>query len=169
VIFVTVGAQMPFDRLVRTVDSWAATHLHHDVFAQIGTDGWRPPHVRWTEALSPAEFRRFAHDAGFIVAHAGMGTILTALEFGRPLLVMPRRGDLHETRNDHQVATGRRFAERGLVKVALDETELIHQLEEMHNFAAPSPLPPRASDELINALRAFIDGDVAAGRRTGRM
>ncbi len=53
-----------------------------------------------------------------IVAHAGMGTILTALEMGKPLLVMPRRAALGEHRNDHQLATASRFAELGRVKVA---------------------------------------------------
>ena len=32
-----------------------------------------------------------------IVSHAGMGTILTALEFGKPLIVVHFRGDLQET------------------------------------------------------------------------
>ena len=43
--------------------------------------------------------------AAAIVAHAGMGTILTALETGKRLLVMPRRAALGEHRNDHQLAT----------------------------------------------------------------
>ena len=36
-IFVTVGAQMPFDRLTSSVDRWAASHPTSDVVAQIGT------------------------------------------------------------------------------------------------------------------------------------
>ncbi len=34
-IFVTVGEQLPFDRLVRAVDEWAAAS-GKEVFAQIG-------------------------------------------------------------------------------------------------------------------------------------
>jgi len=36
VIFVTVGAQMPFDRLVGAVDTWAGTNNRRDIFAQTG-------------------------------------------------------------------------------------------------------------------------------------
>lgn len=35
-IFVTVGHQTPFDRLIRLVDRWAEENMRHDLFAQIG-------------------------------------------------------------------------------------------------------------------------------------
>jgi hypothetical protein len=59
----------------------------------------------------------------------GMGSILTALQYGKPILVMPRLGRLKETRNDHQVATAQRFREMGKVAVAMDEGEIVAQLD----------------------------------------
>jgi UDP-N-acetylglucosamine transferase subunit ALG13 len=174
VILVTVGAQMPFDRLVRAVDGWAgargcggnAGESGGEVFAQIGPTPLRPRHLRWAHFLSPSEFRAKVQRATLLVAHAGMGSILTALEIGRPILVMPRRGDLHETRNDHQVATARRFAEQGRVSVAMDEYELVAHLDRLSTDAASppamleAPTVPRisrfASAELIRAVREFI-------------
>ena len=44
---------MPFDRMVRAVDAWAAAHGRRDVFAQIGTTDWRPSHIEWTALLEP--------------------------------------------------------------------------------------------------------------------
>ena len=73
-----------------------------------------------------------------IVAHAGMGTILTALELGKPLLIMPRRAALGEHRNDHQLATAERFAAVDGVKVAFDETEFALKLDEL-NLTARQP------------------------------
>ena len=69
--------------------------------------------------------------ADAIVAHAGMGTILTALELGKPLLVLPRRASLGEHRNEHQLATARRFADTGRLAVAFDESELAQRLDEL--------------------------------------
>src|SRR4051794_31546743 len=89
VIFVTVGAQMPFDRLVQCVDRWAQSHDRHDVFAQIGSGSQRPGYIRWAEFLNPSEFRQHVAQANVVVAHAGMGSIITALELGKPILVMP--------------------------------------------------------------------------------
>jgi UDP-N-acetylglucosamine transferase subunit ALG13 len=182
VIFVTVGAQMAFDRLIAAVDAWAlaaprtASGSRVDVFAQIGPSELRPQNIRWTKFLAPGLFRGTVAEAEAVVAHAGMGTILTTLELGRPLIVMPRLGDLGETRNDHQVATAERFrAVRG-VRVALDTDELTPALDGLLRtggagaIAAPDRAPAGASPELVAMLREFVFGRAPAeprGRRRG--
>jgi len=55
VIFVTVGTQLPFDRLIRGVDLWAAEHPDIPVFGQTGTiagDGYTPKHMEHSSTLS---------------------------------------------------------------------------------------------------------------------
>jgi UDP-N-acetylglucosamine transferase subunit ALG13 len=169
-IFVTVGAQMPFDRLIRAVDSWAnARGRGSDVFAQIGADAFLPQHVRYCEFLEPPEFYRCVRDADVIVAHAGMGSILTALERGKPIIVMPRRGDLNETRNDHQLATARQLEQQGRVRVAYDERELPDLLDSI-NTAVPGPLiQPYASDRLLDAIRSVIADPGCAAASAARI
>jgi UDP-N-acetylglucosamine transferase subunit ALG13 len=157
VIFVTVGAQMPFDRLVRAADGWAGARQRRDVFAQIGPGAWQPRNVDWCEFLAPTEFRERCEQADVLVAHAGMGSIITALELAKPILVMPRRGDLRETRNDHQIATARQFAEQGKLSVAMDADELAVLLDRLADVAKPSPIGAHASQGLLSGLREFID------------
>ena len=48
---------------------------------------------------------------------------------GAPIVVMPRRGALRETRNDHQIATAVALSAQGRVSVAMDETELAGVLD----------------------------------------
>jgi UDP-N-acetylglucosamine transferase subunit ALG13 len=155
-IFVTVGAQMPFDRMVQAVDEWAGRNNKTDIFAQIGHTAYRPRYIQWVNFLDPPEFRKYFQSAGVIVAHAGMGSIITALELGKPILVMPRRGDLAETRNDHQVATARQFRNLGYVAVALDETEMLEKLDQLDQLACGPRIGTQASPELLAALRQFI-------------
>jgi UDP-N-acetylglucosamine transferase subunit ALG13 len=158
-ILVTVGAQMPFERLVRTVDEWAAGHERNDVFAQIGPTTWRPRHIGWANFLPPEDFRKRVSEAAIVVAHAGMGSIITALELGKPILVMPRRGHLKETRNDHQVATAERFLAQGRIHVAFNEAELVTQLDQLEvlTLQKRDRLSTTASPELIGELRKFIE------------
>jgi UDP-N-acetylglucosamine transferase subunit ALG13 len=99
--------------------------------------------------------------ADAIVAHAGIGTILTALELGKPVLVMPRRAKFGEHRNDHQLATARRFAELGRVSVAFDETELSARLDELYGVVPQPRISPSAPDSFVAGLRAFILGQWA--------
>jgi len=155
-IFVTVGAQMPFDRLVRAVDAWAGANPDVDVFAQIGSGRYRPRNMPSTRQLDPVEFRQRLFDAQLIVTHAGMGTIITALEFTRPIVVLPRRADRQETRNDHQVGTARALSGSRGITVAWDEQELAGRLDRRAEIPAPTRAASHASVELLSALRQFI-------------
>ena len=158
-IFITVGAQIPFDRLIVAVDAWAAgRQAGHSLFAQIGERGYRPAHMEFAELLEPPAFKQRVLWADALVAHAGMGSILTALQYGKPILVMPRQGRLKETRNDHQLATAQHFQEMGNVAVAMDESEIPSQLDGLPALAQAEQISDRASDELIAAIRGFIHG-----------
>lgn len=156
-IFVTVGTQLHFDRMAAAVDRWAGERGVTDVFAQLGPTELAPRHIEYRSFISPAECRMRMRSARVIVAHAGMGTMLSALELGKPLLVMPRSAAFGEHRNDHQLATARRFAELGRVAVAFDEHELPARLDELDRLAAVEPISPFAPDAFISAVRAFID------------
>lgn len=158
-IFVTVGANTPFDRLVRCIDEWAAERGRDDVFAQVGRANYRPGHLRWKAMLTPEEFREALANARVVVAHAGIGTILNALQLGVPVLVMPRRATLREQRNDHQLATARHLSERGLVHVAMDEAELRARLDELVALPAAERIPDVAPPPLVERLRNFIAGE----------
>jgi UDP-N-acetylglucosamine transferase subunit ALG13 len=159
VIFATVGTQLPFDRMIAALDEWAGAQPGREVFAQVGPGEFVPRHIEHRAFIAPAECRARMFAADAIVAHAGMGTILTALEMGKPLLVVPRRASLGEHRNDHQLATARRFAETGRLLVAFDEHDLADGLDELQRRGCPERISPFASDQLITALRRFIDGD----------
>jgi UDP-N-acetylglucosamine transferase subunit ALG13 len=163
-IFVTVGTELPFDRLVGVVDEWAGRTQRADVFAQIGDSFRRPNHIRYKTFIEPAEFARRFAAADVIVSHAGMGTILSALQFQKPIVVMPRRASLQEHRNEHQLATARRLAELGKVTVALDEDELRRTLDRLGELKAQERIGAYASDGLISALREFIHAGQAESR-----
>lgn len=155
-IFLTVGSSDPFDRMVRAVDEWAASRGRSDVFAQIGKAQYEPRHIEAVPFLSPSEFREKVRAARLLVAHAGMGSIITALETGRPLIIMPKRAQLGEHRSDHQVATARRLGQRQGITVAWDEKDLVTKLDREGGLCTPTMIAPAASPELIAAIRAFI-------------
>ena len=155
-IFVTVGTDQPFDRMMKVVVRWAGHAGRKDVFAQIGEGGWEPRHVPFVNFLEPVEFKdRFAQ-ASLIVGHAGMGTILSALLHGKPILVMPKLARLGEHRNEHQTATAKRMMELGNVNVAFDEDEMLSKLEIVDSLRPRTPIGSHASGPLIEGLRSFI-------------
>jgi UDP-N-acetylglucosamine transferase subunit ALG13 len=155
-IFVTVGSVDPFDRLIRAMDEWAGAHGRKDVFAQIGKSSYVPRNIGYTQFLSPTEFRERIRAARLIVAHAGTGSIIAALEAGIPIIVMPKLANLGEHRNEHQVATARRFGQKQGIIVANDEKDLLLKLEHEESHSAPPVIKPDASPELISSIRKFI-------------
>lgn len=155
-IFITVGYQMAFDRLVQAVDAWKGFHSDSPAFAQIGPSDLRPAHLEFVDFTEPEDFTRLVREASVIVAHAGMGSILTALQHGKPIVVMPRRASLRETRNDHQVATAERLRGRPGIHVAMDETELGPILDRLSELEEIPPISSEASPELIAHVRRFI-------------
>lgn len=157
-IFVTVGSQMPFDRLVRAVEAWARAAGRSDVVFQVGGGGYAPEGFTARESFTPEEFERHVAEADLIVGHAGTGTIMAALETGKRVVCLARREHLSETRNDHQVATLERFAERPGVTGTADEAELGALIDAaLAADGEVEPLEPYASGPLVDRLRTFFD------------
>ncbi|MDW3219312.1 MAG: glycosyltransferase [Acidimicrobiales bacterium] len=156
-ILVTVGAQMPFPRLVDAVDDWAAAHPDADVFAQIGDQVPVPTHLAHVPLVDPLELRTRIEDAELVVAHAGMGTIITCLELGAPLVIFAREGARRETRNDHQVATARHFGDRPGIWVAASIADLHDLIDRRDALRAQTPTAPETSPRLLDTIRDFID------------
>ena len=157
-IFATVGTQLPFDRLLLALDTWAALHPDEQVVAQTGRSANRYAHLQTCAHLDQRAFAATCAAARVIVAHAGMGTILTALDLGKPLILMPRRADLGEHRNDHQRDTAAEMGRLSNVTV-VDGSEalcvaLTHALSACHLVTRKATAT--ASPPLIEAVRSFI-------------
>jgi UDP-N-acetylglucosamine transferase subunit ALG13 len=158
-IFVTVGTQLPFDRLVRAVDAWCGESGRRDVIGQIGDvgqRGYRPANFEWSPFVSPRVLDDLMKRADLIIAHAGMGSIISALRYAKPIVVMPRRAAFGEHRNDHQSATVSRFASRAGIYVANDESQLRATVERATEVSSLHALSAFAEPGLIRSLRQYI-------------
>lgn len=155
-IFVTVGTDLPFNRLVETVDKWAKERNRDDVFAQIGETHWEPEHIAFSKMLDPQEFRNRFQEAEFVVSHAGMGTILTSLRYQKPLLVLPRKASFGEHRNEHQLATARYLTEMNKINIAADENVLFNMLDKLENLPVKEKIGHFASETLTRTINDFI-------------
>lgn len=155
-ILVTVGSQAPFDRLISSVDRWAQSTGRSDVFAQIANGAYRPSYIRFTDFVPPQELKNLCAEAQVIVSHAGMGTIITALELGKPIVVLPRRECFRETRNDHQVAAAKYFGEQGRIVVAEDEHQIAEKIDLALTQRSSTRISSKASPRLLATIEAFL-------------
>lgn len=155
-IFLTLGTQLPFDRLVRALDK-AAKSLSEPAFGQIGHSKYRPEEFEATAFLSPSDFVAHLESARVVVGHAGIGTILSGMKTGKPLLLMARRADLGEHRNDHQLATAEQVKGTPGIYIVEDEQDIAHHLRSPRLVGLGSNASP-ARTRLTNALSDAIFG-----------
>lgn len=164
-IFATVGTQKPFPRFADMVAGWARAHPDTPVVLQCGgvcveAGGNLVVHDR----LPIDTFAHMVDEATVVVAHAGIGTILTALAAGVPVVIVPRFASAGEHRNDHQVDTAHALVDREGVFVALDEDELgraIQQARELQRVPPPEETSELA--RLTGFVAAFIRGEKLDG------
>jgi UDP-N-acetylglucosamine transferase subunit ALG13 len=155
-IFLTVGTLFPFDRLVQIVDSAVGRSLIEDeVFAQIGHNTFKPKNIKYIEVLDKDSFDEKVNKAAYLISHAGMGTITMALDYGKPLLVMPRLKRFKEHVNDHQIATARKFEQLGHILAVYEAEELPHKIKQLRTFV---PRPRKNQAETVGArIAGFLD------------
>lgn len=146
-IFVTVGSMLPFDRLIRTMDAWSARHPEVEVHAQIGEGAFAPRHMKWDRMLTGTRFKAMVAASELIVAHAGTGSVFTALEARKPILLVPRYASLKEHTTDHQLHTANWLRSISAIAIAelndnidqkIEETRLRRGNAETFSSAAPS-------------------------------
>ena len=152
-IFVTVGTHHdPFERLLDALSSLDRSEL----IVQYGS-GRRPAGVAEAEPFMPFD-RMLEHfrDAEKVITHAGVGSILCATRAGHTPLIAPRRRDLGEHVDEHQVELTRALQARGGVVGIWDMDELAALLS-----TAPSrdrDASPSADSPLFGAVsRALLD------------
>lgn len=158
-IFVTVGTQEPFDRLVKVVDEMAKS-IDEAVLIQTPKTNYQIQNLDVVDFLAPDEYEKIFKEARLIISHAGMGTIISALTLDKPLIIMPRIANLGEHRNEHQLATAKKMKELKYVYVAEDEFELESLVSKLLTNGTIMPLHPKighyASNGLISSLSEFI-------------
>lgn len=161
-IFLTVGSDLPFSRLVKAADKWVEANTHTQIIAQIGKttpEDHIPQFMDYMPVLCPEDFKSHCEKADFIIAHAGMGSIITALTIEKPIVIMPRLEKFRETRNDHQVATAEHFSTRHGIFSAASEENLPHMIEGAQDFIKTKKMKPFnrfASTDFLNKLSNFI-------------
>jgi UDP-N-acetylglucosamine transferase subunit ALG13 len=113
-VVVTLGTQPGFgfrrlvERLLEIIPDSA------DVLWQTGCTDVSDLGIAAQPYLNPVEMRAAMRKADLVIAHAGIGSALGALEGGRLPLLVPRRKAFGEHIDDHQATLGRALGGLGL-------------------------------------------------------
>ena len=139
-ILVSVGTHnQPFDRLVRAAGELASL-VDEQVIVQRGASSCAPGNAHCVEFVDAAQMERWLSEARAVVSHAGAGSILGALQAGKPLVLAPRKASLGEVHDDHQFELAGALADRGWAVMVSDLSgkslaEAIEQAAQLDDLA----------------------------------
>ncbi len=161
-IFVTVGTMhLDFARLIRKMDDIAQL-TGERVVIQTGLAATVPTAAEHFTFRPRDEVQSLVAQSRLVVTHAGIGSVIDALNAKRPLVVVPRLSRFREHNNDHQLDLAHAVERRGWGRMVLDIDDL-DALCESPPEAYTTYTPAR--DSLLSTVRETIDEFVE--RRAG--
>ena len=157
VIFVVTGTQAPFDRLLSIIDKWAVSQNAYSIIAQTANSEINFNNMTCFSFMEPDIFNEYFNNADVIIGHAGIGTIIMALENKKKLVVFPRLVKYNEHRNDHQHHTAFGFEKLGLINVAYNEKDLFRYLNNIIDIPVKRKINQNAEKKLLEIISNFIN------------
>jgi UDP-N-acetylglucosamine transferase subunit ALG13 len=113
----------PFDRLARAVDELARTGAAgEEILLQLGACTYEPRHARFQRYLSFGEVCEQIDRASVVITHAGAGSTLVCIQRGKFPVIVPRRAELGEHVDGHQLPFATKLSQGGL-GVVVDELQ----------------------------------------------
>lgn len=126
-IFVTVGTAS-FPRLVKMMDE-ISKKVNSKIIMQIANTSYKPQNLEYLNYVEDSEeIKRLNREASVVICHAGVGSILTALEQGSNIIVVPRLKKFKECIDDHQLEIATILKNQNRGEVAYNATDLVNLL-----------------------------------------
>jgi UDP-N-acetylglucosamine transferase subunit ALG13 len=127
-IFVTVGThEQPFNRLLESIDKLIEKGIIKEkVIMQIGYSTYIPKHAEWFRFKDFNSIKKIMKRAKIVITHGGTGSIFTALNLNKRVIVVPRLKKFREHTDDHQLQIVKELEKEKMLIGVYD----IDQLEE---------------------------------------
>lgn len=128
-IFVILGTQkFQLNRLLQEMDELVGSgRISEEVFAQTGHSDYQPKHYSFVDFLDKPEFEKKIKESSLVITHSGVGSIITAIQSQKPVIVYPRLVKYNEHVDDHQLEIAEAFKKKNFV-LCCDEKEDLEDL-----------------------------------------
>lgn len=156
-IFVTVGTQLPFDRLIQAVDEIAPLLGDEEIIAQTKGGEYVAKNIKCYEYIERERYMELFKSARLVISHAGTGSILTAMKYHKNIIIMPRLASLREHRNNHQVHTAEAIRHYENIKV-IKYKEALGKLLINGGWVKMSDKRSNDLNNLTNSIENFLRG-----------
>ena len=155
-IFVSVGTQIPFDRLLKSVERQIEIgNIREEVIVQAGVTSFKSDKMKIINFIPLDEFNKIINKAKLIICHGGVGTITDGLKNGKTIIACPRLKKYNEAKNDHQIQIIENFGKMGFIIPLLDPDDLGVALEKAKKFKSKEF--KSNTNNFVKLLENYID------------
>lgn len=155
-LFVSVGTQLPFERLLNAIENIEGVYIEKCIY-QIAESKFKSKFGEVHKFLSPKEYDKYFNECDVFISHAGMGSIITAIDNNKPIIILPRLFSYGEHRNDHQIATAEQYKDFSNVYYAINEKDIARILNVIAQAEIVEPKKLAVSPELLSFLAEIIN------------
>ena len=132
-IFASLGTMdMPFVRMAKAVDEWAAM-AGEEVIVQTGHTDYDYRHVKAFRFCTKEEMQCYISRADILLLQGGWGAISEAMEQGKRIVAMPRYDGTEHIHDQFQLI--RKLDSIGCVVGVFDEKDLPAAIEKAKTFS----------------------------------
>lgn len=131
-IFASLGTMdMPFIRMAKAVDDWAAT-TNEEVIVQTGYTKYSYRHAKAFDFCTKNEMQNYISRADVLILQGGWGAISEAMEKHKRIVVMPRHDKTEHIHDQFQLVG--KLDRLGCVIGVFDEKDLPKKIHEAYTF-----------------------------------
>ena len=155
-IFVSVGTQkFPFNRLLAQLDELVRDgYIEDKIFAQIGLSGYKPQHYEYVDYLGKEEFDERVRQCDLVITHSGVATIVSALKYEKPVIVVPRVAKYGEHVDDHQIEIADTFSAQNYILQCRDGDDFCAKIAQARSHRFARYISQR--ETVVQTLRDYI-------------
>ena len=137
-IFVTLGTQdKSFERLLQAIDREIERgNIKEKVIVQAGYTKYETKNMEIMDLVSQDEFDKLMKECSLLITHGGVGSILTGIKYGKPVIAAARLKKYKEHNNDHQKQIIKEFGDLGYILELRDFNKLGKMIEKSKTFKA---------------------------------
>lgn len=164
-IFVILGTQkFQLNRLLEQLDKYIEGGLiKEEVIAQIGNSDYEPHNFNYFRFLDKSEFEHYIENASLVITHSGVGSIITALNAKKPIIVFPRLEKYKEHVDNHQLDIAKAFAKKEYVLCCFEDDYLPDLIEKSMKFVFKEYVSQ--TEHIIKLIADNLNKDVVNFRR----
>lgn len=156
-IFLILGTQkFQLNRLLLQIDELIEKgKLTEEVYAQIGHSDYIPQNYKYARFLDRTEFEKKITESDMIITHSGVGSIISAVQAHKPVVVFPRLERYNEHVDNHQLEIAQAFAKKNYVLCCEDanQLEIIINRARTHEF----DIYHSSTEKIVELLDEFIE------------